>query len=594
MNVIKYRVSLDLSDTLSQITIKAKKLDSACQIHITLTEKGKIYHIGEGCYATFNAKKSDGNFIYDNCTIEDNTIVYDFATSIDEDGIAQISACEGIVECEVTLYNANGEQLTSPRFTLFIDGTVYNGEEIISSSGSDVIKDLIKEVEDALEDISVDIDTSLFASAIQNKVSGDVISVSDVSALDHTVKVQLSGEEVENLLPSPYVEPFPMHTYNGDGSLVINGIVPSDNYMPLIVYISYSGDTLEKGTYTLDLGTKTSQVYLDIALTDANNSTYENYQTDNTGKITFTVGDYNVIETLTLRPTNGTTIENLLIKPMLYKAKESLFDTPTPSTNQDDIDYHSSVAISVKMELKDWTTYTVQFKCNKVGVGLHHHPLLTDSNDTSSKVTTGEVQTVRFTTGELSGEYPHQILYHDGYWDILCYDAYVPADIEFTDLAISEGNTIVNTNDYSQVKLYRYGVNSSVNKETYTPNADGTVDVPSLAPYMSLVTDKCGLTIEATYNLDTKDYVDKNKGGGVSGENGATFIPNVSADGVISWTNDKGLANPTPVNIKGEQGEKGDKGDKGDPYTLTETDKAEIVASVISALPVYNGEVVAE
>lgn len=33
------------------------------------------------------------------------------------------------------------------------------------------------------------------------------------------------------------------------------------------------------------------------------------------------------------------------------------------------------------------------------------------------------------------------------------------------------------------------------------------------------------------------------------------------------------------------------KGDKGDPYTLTDADKAEMVAEVISALPVYGGEV---
>ena len=50
----------------------------------------------------------------------------------------------------------------------------------------------------------------------------------------------------------------------------------------------------------------------------------------------------------------------------------------------------------------------------------------------------------------------------------------------------------------------------------------------------------------------------------VKGENGATFIPSVSANGVISWTNDKNLPNPTPVNIKGGKGDKGEKGDKGD------------------------------
>lgn len=62
--------------------------------------------------------------------------------------------------------------------------------------------------------------------------------------------------------------------------------------------------------------------------------------------------------------------------------------------------------------------------------------------------------------------------------------------------------------------------------------------------------------------------------GGTPGENGATFTPSVSTDGVISWTNDKGLVNPSPVNIKGvpgatgatgAQGEKGATGEKGDP-----------------------------
>lgn len=38
------------------------------------------------------------------------------------------------------------------------------------------------------------------------------------------------------------------------------------------------------------------------------------------------------------------------------------------------------------------------------------------------------------------------------------------------------------------------------------------------------------------------------------GDSGATFTPSVSADGVISWTNDKGLDNPSPVNIKGSPG----------------------------------------
>ena len=97
------------------------------------------------------------------------------------------------------------------------------------------------------------------------------------------------------------------------------------------------------------------------------------------------------------------------------------------------------------------------------------------------------------------------------------------------------------------------------------------------------------------------------------GKNGTTYVPYVSADGVISWTNDSGKPNPSPVNIKGDKGDKGEqgerglqgiqggKGDKGDPGTngkdgtdgytpqrgtdyWTDSDKAEIKSYVDQAI----------
>ena len=50
---------------------------------------------------------------------------------------------------------------------------------------------------------------------------------------------------------------------------------------------------------------------------------------------------------------------------------------------------------------------------------------------------------------------------------------------------------------------------------------------------------------------------------GKDGANGATFTPSVDADGNLSWTNDKGLANPATVNIKGPKGDSGDSGEGG-------------------------------
>ena len=60
---------------------------------------------------------------------------------------------------------------------------------------------------------------------------------------------------------------------------------------------------------------------------------------------------------------------------------------------------------------------------------------------------------------------------------------------------------------------------------------------------------------------------------GVKGDKGAHYTPSVSVAGVLSWTNNGGLANPDPVNLKGPQGEKGDKGDPGTTTWAGITDK---------------------
>lgn len=74
-----------------------------------------------------------------------------------------------------------------------------------------------------------------------------------------------------------------------------------------------------------------------------------------------------------------------------------------------------------------------------------------------------------------------------------------------------------------------------------------------------------------------------------AGENGATFYPSVGENGDLSWSNDKGLENPAPVNIKGPKGDRGESGAdghtpvKGTDY-FTSADKTELVNSVRSSL----------
>lgn len=50
---------------------------------------------------------------------------------------------------------------------------------------------------------------------------------------------------------------------------------------------------------------------------------------------------------------------------------------------------------------------------------------------------------------------------------------------------------------------------------------------------------------------------------GAKGDPGPYFTPSVSAEGILSWSNNGGLNNPTDVNIKGPQGERGPTGEQG-------------------------------
>lgn len=56
---------------------------------------------------------------------------------------------------------------------------------------------------------------------------------------------------------------------------------------------------------------------------------------------------------------------------------------------------------------------------------------------------------------------------------------------------------------------------------------------------------------------------------GIDGVDGTTFTPSVSADGTLSWSNDGGLPNPEPVNIRGPAGTPGAQGEPGPATAVT-------------------------
>ena len=120
-----YRISLDIHDHGSNVLLKAKRGDTGRLLYITLMDGRNPYSLTKDCYAVFTAKKADGNILFNECSIIGNVITYAFTP--------QTTSAVGKVECEIKLYGAEEKLLTSARFTLMVEDTVYNeGDEVES------------------------------------------------------------------------------------------------------------------------------------------------------------------------------------------------------------------------------------------------------------------------------------------------------------------------------------------------------------------------------------------------------------------------------------------------------------------------------
>ncbi len=79
-----------------------------------------------------------------------------------------------------------------------------------------------------------------------------------------------------------------------------------------------------------------------------------------------------------------------------------------------------------------------------------------------------------------------------------------PSTETVSNIQIEYGDTATEYTPYvepTSVTVTRYGADETT-AETYTPNADGTLEITSIAPTMTLLTDKEGVNIELEYNKD--------------------------------------------------------------------------------------------
>lgn len=132
-----YRISLDIREHGSHVSLKAKKGDTGRELYITLMDGRYPYVIADECRAVFTARKADGNVLYNACTIIGNTICYAFTP--------QTTSTIGRVDCEIRLYGADNTLLTSARFTIIVEDTVYDDGEVGSEKEVTALTKLVSD-----------------------------------------------------------------------------------------------------------------------------------------------------------------------------------------------------------------------------------------------------------------------------------------------------------------------------------------------------------------------------------------------------------------------------------------------------------------
>lgn len=125
-----YRKSLDLQKNGAQWSIDIKQNDvNSRRIVISLTDGGKAFILGGDMIATIYGKKTDGNVIYKDCSIENGMAIVDVEK--------QLITAAGTVECELRIYDSNAagaQLLTTPRFNIEVYDVLSDENRITSTS----------------------------------------------------------------------------------------------------------------------------------------------------------------------------------------------------------------------------------------------------------------------------------------------------------------------------------------------------------------------------------------------------------------------------------------------------------------------------
>lgn len=141
MKPITYKLRLDAYTNECQAKIHAKQFDTGTRnLSVVLVlDDGAPYDMEGVAGATLYAKRPDGLTTLAAAEIEAGEIKLTIPSSI--------FSAQGTAECELTLYDADSNQLTSPRFDVIVEDSLYDENAVTASNDFTALIQKISEVE---------------------------------------------------------------------------------------------------------------------------------------------------------------------------------------------------------------------------------------------------------------------------------------------------------------------------------------------------------------------------------------------------------------------------------------------------------------
>lgn len=367
-------------------------------------------------------------------------------------------------------------------------------------------------------DLVVNDAQGVFANAVKGTASGEIIRVDDVSPVEHTVKARVHGK---NIIPYPYHRTsYTGHggtfTVQSDGGIIASG-TPTD-YVSLYLY---SGKPLAmSGNIVFSASGEYDNVSISMAIYDINDT------------ILFTKEAWKEAAPIYVNLDNYPTAAKWLVF-----VKRSLVNIEMTGTIYPQIEFatvptgYEPYVDPASVTLTRCGKNLFEQRDNSQAVNGVTVTSNDDGSITYNGTATGTILSYLIQTGRkrqlCAGKYVISVgtkmpdkcalifeHYNNNNWlgVIGRITATLHENVNLTErsgnlacyIKIDTGAILNNFTVYPQLEVGEVETKYEAPcHETYTPGADGTVDIVSTSPTMTLTTDTDGATIECEYSRDT-------------------------------------------------------------------------------------------